>query len=204
MLTSATIGRVKTHDVVYIPGIGDTKTTIQELAVKTWRLYGIVPHIFPMHWADKQPFQPKYKRLLAYIDTLLAQGHKVSLVGASAGASVVLNVYAARPAIHGVILVAGKVNHPKTIGAWYRCNAPAFVESAQLAQQSLGRLTPEQRIRINSRYGVIDTVVRRKDSVIPGARNTTVVCFGHALTIAYQLTLGAWLHVRFLRHLPPK
>jgi pimeloyl-ACP methyl ester carboxylesterase len=192
---------VSVHDVIYVPGIGDTKTTFQEIAAKTWRLWGVRPHTFPMRWADKEAFGPKFDRLLAYIDNLLAKGHDVSLVGASAGASVVLNAFAARPDIHGVVLIAGKVNRAEAIGGWYERNAPAFVESAHQAQHSLASLTEAQRARINSRYGLIDVVVPKKDSVIHGAKNRKVLSIGHVLTITHQLTFGAPLHIRFLKRL---
>lgn len=190
------------HDVIYVPGIGDTKTTFQELAVKTWRLYGVVPHTFAMRWADGEAFESKFTRFLTYIDGLLAKGHQVSLVGASAGASVVLNAFAARPDIHGVVTIAGKINRPEAIGAWYHRNAPAFVQSARQAQDSLATLTLEQRSRINSRYGLIDVIVPQKDSIVKGAKNRKVLSIGHAPTIAHQLTIGAPLHIRFLKRLP--
>jgi hypothetical protein len=189
------------HDVIYVPGIGDTKTTIQELAVGTWKLYGVVPHTFPMRWADKEPFAPKFSRLLAYIDGLLAEGHAVSLVGASAGASVVLNAFTARPNIHGIVTIAGKINHPEAIGEWYQRNAPAFVQSAKVAQNSLASLDTHKRRKINSRYAIIDLIVPKKDSIVPDAKNTTVLSIGHSTTIAIQLLFGAPNYIRFLKRL---
>lgn len=190
------------HDVIYVPGIGDTKTTFQALAIKSWRLWGVVPHIFPMRWADQESIAPKFGRLLDYIDNLLEQGHKVSLVGASAGASVVINAFAARPEkISGVVCIAGKVNRPEAIGSWYKRNALAFVESANQATASLNSLNERQLRRINSRYSPVDIIVPKKDSVIPGATNTAVFSFGHAITIAVQLIFGAPSWLRFLKKL---
>ncbi|MBC7581459.1 hypothetical protein H7097_01150 [Aeromicrobium sp.] len=190
------------HSVIYIPGIGDTKTTFQEIAAKSWRFWGVRPHTFPMRWADQQPFEPKFQRLLAYIDDLLAQGHLVSLVGASAGATVALNAFAARPQIHGVVCIAGKVNRAHAIGAWYHQNASSFVESAYQAQDSVLSLTTGQRARISSRYAIVDVIVPRRDSIVPGAQNKTVIGIGHVPTIALQLTVGAPNHLRFLKRLP--
>ncbi len=190
------------HSVIYIPGIGDTKTTFQEIAAKSWKFWGVKPHTFPMRWADGKPFEPKFQSLLAYIDDLLAKGHLVSLVGASAGASVALNAFAARPQIHGVVCISGKVNRPEAIGAWYHRNAPSFVESAHQSQKSLTNLSPQQRSRITSRYALVDVIVPKRDSHIPGAQNKTVLSIGHSPTIALQLTLGAPNHLRFLKNLP--
>lgn len=192
------------HDVIYIPGIGDTKTTFQEIAAKTWRFWGVRPHTYAMRWADGRPFEQKFERLLTYIDNLLAQGHTVSLVGASAGATVALNAFAARPQIHGVVCIAGKVNHPQAIGAWYHRNASSFVESANQVQGSLLTMTDDQLKRISSRYGITDVIVPKKDSIIPGAHNKRVIGFSHVMTIASQLTVAAPNHLRFLKRLPPR
>jgi pimeloyl-ACP methyl ester carboxylesterase len=191
--------------IIYIPGIGDARpSSYQAKAVRTWSWWGVEAEIFELNWADDVPWQTKFQSLLNRIDELGSAGRKVSLVGVSAGASAAINAYAERPAIHGVVLIAGKVNRPAAIGRRYRQNEPSFVTSAEHAPDSLGKLSPADRRRILSRFAVLDGVVTRKDSTIPDARNRISPTIGHVLTIAVQITLGAPSFIRFLERLPVK
>ena len=75
------------HHIIYVPGLGDHKTYGQNIGIQIWRLFGFVPHYFPLGWATKEGFDQKLGRLLRQVDALRDQGHAVSLVGVSAGAS---------------------------------------------------------------------------------------------------------------------
>lgn len=155
-----------------------------------------------MRWDDSEAWIDKSQRLSSRIETLTAQGIKVALVGASAGASAVINAYALHTSqLVGCVLLAGKVNHPETIGNSYRRRNPAFVESAYACEKALATLTNQDRTRILSRYGALDEIVPKKDSYIPGASNEIVPTFEHALTIATQIVFGAPHFLRFLKKL---
>ena len=97
------------HQVIYVTGLGDDRSYGQITILKSWRLWGLKPHYFPFKWADKEPFEPKFQRLLAKIDDLSTDGNYVSLVGVSAGASAVLNAYAERKNLTGVVCICGKI-----------------------------------------------------------------------------------------------
>src|SRR5580700_11504718 len=95
--SAMTTANHRQHHIIYIPGLGDSNTVRgQRFLVSLWRNYGIHGHCYQMVWADKEPFQPKFDRLLSLIDELHAQGQVVSLIGSSAGASVALHAFAAR------------------------------------------------------------------------------------------------------------
>ncbi len=153
-----------------------------------------------MKWGDKEPWAPKFDRLLGRIDELAAAGTLVGLVGASAGASAVLNAYAARQGkVIGVVCIAGKINRPEVIRQHYRDTNPAFVTSAIACQESLTALDEAARQRILSKYAWFDEVVTTKDSHLSGAHNRRSPTILHGLTIAYQLTFGARANLRFLK-----
>lgn len=153
-----------------------------------------------MSWSDKEPWQPKFNRLLARIDSLKASGHKVGLVGASAGGSAVINAFAARKdAVVGVVCIAGKINYPETIGQNYRRENPAFATSAEQCKISMISLDQVDRKLIMSRYAAFDETVRRRDSYIKGAHNRTVLMVGHVLTIATQILFAAPSFIHFLK-----
>jgi hypothetical protein len=185
--------------LIYIPGLGDRRLSSQRYAVSTWSRWGVEAELFEIKWYEGE-WPPKLKKLLARIDELSDQGKTVALVGASAGASAVINAYAERRTkIVGCILIAGKANRPETIGMRYISANPAFKASADQAKSSLARLTAEDRRHIQSRYALIDETVYRADSRIDGAVNKLVLSIGHVITIGSQLTLGAPSFIAFLK-----
>jgi pimeloyl-ACP methyl ester carboxylesterase len=156
-----------------------------------------------MPWMDEESFAPKLDSLVRIIDKLHEQGQIVSLVGASAGAGAAINAFAARPdKINGVVCIAGKVNNPDSIGGGYRRRSPSFIESALKVQFSLDALDDaDARKRIMSRYGFLDPVIPREDSIVLGGMNKTVPTIGHSTTIVEQLLVGAPNYLRWLKQL---
>ncbi len=188
--------------IIYIPGLGDDNVAGQRRAVKLWRLYGVQAEMYQMLWADGVAWEYKFNALLHRIDELHDKGLNVCLVGVSAGASAVINAYAAREqSIAGVVLIAGKVNHAETVGSGVRSSNPSFWSSIQACEQSLALLGPDARVRLQSRFAIKDSVVSEADSRVPGAYNRRVFSIGHVSTIAAQITLGAPSIVRFLKGL---
>jgi hypothetical protein len=185
--------------LIYITGLGDHKVNGQLKAVRLWNRYGVSAEVFQVKWADREPWQPKFERLLKLIDQHIAEGKHVALVGASAGASAVINAYAARKdQVVGTVLLAGKVNRAHAIGGSYRSQNPAFITSAEASQYALKTLGPEHRRRTQSRYGIIDEIVPFTDSVIKGARNKVMPTIGHIPTIALQI-IFPWGFIHFLK-----
>src|SRR5690349_5120081 len=111
--------------IIYIPGLGDQNPVYQRKAIGFWRHYGVEPELFQMNWGDKKPWEPKFNKLLKRIDQLSKKG-PVALVGVSAGASAVINAYAARKdKVVGVVCIAGKIHRPENIQTHYRKNNPS-------------------------------------------------------------------------------
>jgi alpha-beta hydrolase superfamily lysophospholipase len=186
--------------LIYVPGLGDHKVAGQEMLVRTWRWWGVTAELFQTGWADGEEWNPKFDRLLKQIDKAAASGKAVGLVGASAGATAVINAYHARQKeVIGVVLIAGKINRPHAIsGSLIRKNN-AFGAAAHSAFLALSELPKNERKHILSRYAVVDPIVPAVDSHIKGARNRVVPSMGHAFTIASQLFFGAPSFIRFLK-----
>jgi len=177
---------------IYVPGLGANEPNGQQKAVDLWRWYGVEPELFQAGWSGRETWESKFNRLLERVDALHNQDTQVALVGASAGASAVINAYAARKdQIVGCVLIAGKVNRPESIGQRIIDEDPAFVVSAIACEKALEELDASHRKRILSIYSFADGVVTRADSRVPGARNRIVFTPGHVNTIATQLVLGA-------------
>ena len=189
----------KQHHIVYIPGLGDTKTRGQRLAVRLWRTYGVYGHCHPVIWNSAESFDKKLKDLLSEIDELLAKGYVVSLMGASAGASMALHAYAERKQdMIGVALVCGELAEAKTINASYFEGNPAFQTSMERLPKTLASLSFDDRQRIISIHPLYDETVPVADTRLDGARMRTVMSFGHATTIGFVLTMDAYVPLWFL------
>lgn len=188
------------HHVIYVPGLGDHKRQGQRFAPMWWQVFGVRGHYVPMHWNDGKPLGPKIKVLLDKIDELSADGSPVSLVGASAGASVVLVAFAARPdQIAGVVCICGKINHPETIHPERFVVNPAFKESLDKLQEVLPTFDAVTRQRIMSMHPLRDGSVPPADTIIPGARKKLILMSGHVFSIATALIFNAYGMMRFLK-----
>lgn len=186
--------------VIYIPGLGDRKPDRQRMAINLWRFYGVEAELFHMNWGDKKPWEPKLKKLLKRIDKLDREGKTVALVGVSAGATAVINAFAARQdKVVGVVCISGKIHRPENIQARYRRTNPSFITSAYACPRSLAAIGKANRKRLLSIYALFDEVVTTRDSRVAGARNRLSPTIGHAITIGFQLILGAPFFLGFLK-----
>lgn len=195
------------HAVIYVPGLGDSRIAGQSFAVGLWKFQGIEPHLFQVNWADGEQFGPKLERLLALIDKLRKEGKNVSLVGASAGGSFVVNAYARRKqSLHGMVGICGKLQahgFHSVHDMYYRRN-PAFFQSMERLEASENELSNAQRQRILSLHPIFDESVPITETKLPGAKHGMMPTAGHFAGIAYGLTLGSFRIMRFLRGLPER
>lgn len=191
---------MKQHHVIYVPGILDDIYHAQSLTVKTWRLYGVHGHCHPIPWAGEQKWEPKFKKLLDKIDRYKAAGHDVSLIGASAGASAVLNAYAERPdSIKSLIYICAKINAPETVSKKTYDENPAFKTSLELLQKNLKKLGPKDKAKMMSFYSPADNVVPYLATVIKGVEEKKLPPFRHGRAIMYSLSFGARDLMGFLK-----
>lgn len=188
------------HHVIYVPGILDDIYRIQSTLIKFWRLRGVRGHCHEIPWAGSEAWEPKFQRLLAQIDEYSSQGHKVSLVGASAGASAVLNAYVERAdKINGLIYICAKINAPETVSDKTYAENPAFKESLELLQANLKKLTPADKAKMLSLYSSADKTVPYEATVIAGVRKRKLPALNHGKAILYSLSFDASSMMRFLK-----
>ncbi len=182
----------KQHHVIYVPGIGDDSYHFQGTIVKLWRFHGVRGHCHSMPWAGSEDYQPKLQRLLDQIDGYIAKGHQVSLVGASAGASAVLNAYVERKdKITGVNYICAKINGPETVSDKLYAKNPAFRASIYNLQDNLKKLTPADKVKMHSFYSPGDGYVPYEATTVPGVEESKLRSLRHGRAIVYSLTFGA-------------
>ncbi len=188
------------HYVVYVPGIRDDLFHVQLLLIQCWRLGGIRPVMLTMPWAGQEAFEPKLARLVSRIDDYRQRGYRVSLVGASAGASAVLNAYSQRRGeIQGVVFVCGKINYPNTVSAQTYAQNPAFKTSMQQLQCNLSLLVEADKRKLSSFYSPVDATVPYVDTVIDGVSEQKLPSLGHVWSILYALSVGSGKLLRALK-----
>ncbi|MDQ3123454.1 MAG: hypothetical protein M3Q14_02120 [bacterium] len=187
------------HYVIYIPGLGDHHSYGQNIAIQLWRFYGIRPVYFPLIWNNKESFAVKLERLIKKVDKLKTLGSSVSLVGVSAGASAVINAYAASKSIDTVISISGKINHPETIGKSAFDTNPDFEESMAMLAISLAKIAPRERKKILSIHPVKDQTVPIKDTIIEHAVEKQLPGRSHASGIFFGIVFGGPVIARFVK-----
>jgi len=186
--------------LIYVPGILDDIYHVQSVAVATWRLHGVEGHCHEIPWAGPEAWQPKFERLLAKIDQLTAQGYAVGLVGASAGASAVLNAYAERPdQITGVVYICAKINASQTVSSKTYADNPAFKTSLAQLQKNLTRFSSADKAKMLSLYSPADKSVPHSATVIPGVQEQQLPALSHSKAILYSLTPGASIVIGFFK-----
>lgn len=188
------------HHVIYVPGLDDSRRGY-ELIIKRWSVYGVVPHVYRIGWKDeKVSFHSKLKKLTSYIDRLPNKG-LVSLIGASAGGSAVLNTYIERPQIHAVINLCGRLKegknaHPSLDFASRK--SPAFKESVKLFEKREPNMTATQRGKVLTIAPLWDEVVPRSTVSLSGAANKTIPSVEHMLSGLLCITIFSPLIFKFI------
>ena len=188
------------HVVIYITGLNDRNVKFQKFAVSTWRVFGVQPILFQTNWTDNKSFAEKLDRLLGLIDD--NKDSTVSLVAASAGASLAVAAYTRRKeTINGAAFICGKLRNPQTVGASYYLQNPAFREAMSTLNDNIASLTKVERARIISVSPLLDETVVVKDTVVTGAKNVKSPTLFHVPTIALGITIFSFVPIIFLKRL---
>lgn len=189
--------------IIYIPGLGDRKSWLvwlQRQALLGWRAFGIRGYVFTMKWTSDSSIEPRFRELSSYIDRLKEQGYEVSLMGASAGASAAVNMFAQRPDdIEAAISVCGQLRGAdKVVNQALDLN-PRFEESLKIMNKNLKKLSGDERQRILTLRTLIDAVVPPSHSTLKGANNQRLWVFGHLFGIGWVLVARAERVSRFIK-----
>lgn len=187
--------------VIYITGLGDDDPINQRRAVKLWKMYGVEPVFFQVHWSSNETFDDKLSRLLECVDEAYeASGRKVGVIAVSAGASIALHAYMHRlDIITGIVSICGKIGRPEYVFDVVKSRNPAFATSMNKLSATIDSIPLDARKRIMCLYPFADRIVDPGDQVLDGAMSRRVWSVGHVVTITLQITLGAFRNIRYLR-----
>jgi alpha-beta hydrolase superfamily lysophospholipase len=194
---------VAQHHIIYIPGLFDklNRRIGQATALALWRLNGIHPHYFVVGWANEQEsFDAKLDRLLKRIDDLKAHGHHVSLVAASAGASLALVALHERPnELRAVVTICAMLRRPPNFDELIFATNPAVEGSLEHFALIESQIPPEVRKKILSAQPRDDKVIPVGEMHIPGAQVEQLPIRGHVAGIFTALTIFRRRLIAFIR-----
>lgn len=190
------------QNVIFVPGLGD-KVHFAKLVTKLWKSDEICIFVFDTQWKSKETFVKKLARLIRQIDTLSKNDNKISLIGMSAGGSLVINAYAQRKdKIHKLITVSsrllkGKEAFPSLSLA--SLGFPSFKESVTRCEVLLAsfRLTNKAKL-MTTQSLLYDGIVPLSTMTIPGIKNLKIPIPFHSLSIAATLTIYRKQIINFL------
>jgi hypothetical protein len=187
------------NHLIFVPGLGDDSPHGQDKAIKLWRLNGLMVHYLALGWGRQEGFDKKLTRLLANIKELESEGHSLSLVGVSAGASAVINAFGKHKKLTAVICICGKINNPHTIGQRTYDRNPDFKQSVYSVQKSLHHLEQSERSRIMSIHPWADQTVPVKDTLIDGAKEKVMPGWSHISGIFFGVVFGGPVIAKFIK-----
>ncbi len=189
------------HHVIYVPGLNDQKKSY-ELAVNRWSVYGVAPHVYRIGWHDGESFKPKLQRLVNEVNKYINKGHKMSLVGGSAGGSAVLNALIEAPKINAVVNLCGRLRagtnvHPSLEFASRK--STSFKESVMLFETREPEMSKEQRERVLNLIPIYDEIVPKSTVSLRGATNKTLYSVEHILSGLLGMTIFSPVIMKFIR-----
>lgn len=189
--------------MIYIPGIGDRRrglNSLQQAFLTTWLAYGLSGQLFIVDWISDHPFDERFDDLLALIDMLYGQGKRVSIVGASAGASTALLAFLARSnKLVGAVTICGQIGGTAALHGPAAVRNPRFRRSLALMQRSIAQLPLEARQRVLTLRPRADRIVPPQEAMLAGATNHEMPVSGHMAGIGFGLLFEARRIARLLK-----
>ena len=194
------------HYVVVVPGLGDEQR-IPAYLLKQWKKFGVTPYLHLVPWKKQEVFSTKLERLIQVVDKFSKKG-VVSLVGISAGASMVLNAYMQRKKqISAVVNICGRLKAGektlRPLDATCKGNR-AFREAVLFCEEKEKLLSRSEKRKILNMRAMYDVIVPPSTSVLDGAKNMRLPVIEHNTAIVLALSMYKKRIIDFLHQQAPK
>jgi pimeloyl-ACP methyl ester carboxylesterase len=186
--------------LVLVFGLDDDKHNLYGLLAPLWKRQQV--HLYPIRvgWRDGGGYSKKQQAVLDLVDRLRASGERVGLVGISAGASLVVNVYRLRPQLAGVVAVCGALRLPRHLPPRFAGSvnsSAAFRESLEICEKSQRQLTADQLEHIMVVEPWLDFVPVSTMRLL-GAKRQGIASVNHSISIVAAMLLYRRRMIRFL------
>lgn len=192
---------MKTHSIIYIPGLGDHSLKGRSKLLKPWSRYkDIEIELCPMHWTVNEPWEEKLSWLINKIDHRHGEGKLVTIIGESAGATAVINALWLRSdKLHAAVLLCGKSQYPDRVSPHLYRRNPAFREALTDSHKIIQNLTHKQKDLLLNWHPILDLTVPVAETKIPGVKNKLFPALLHAISIVSAMTIWNWQVVHHIR-----
>lgn len=187
--------------VILVPGLSDSRES--KLIKNIWKKNGIDVIFFKSKWKSDENYQTKLNRLLKLIDEK-SKTNKVSLIGTSAGGSLVLNAFNERKdEINKVITVCSRLKKGKESGFRGFTKRTekylSFKESVLNSEENINNFSLEEKQRIMTIYALFgDELAPEDTSIVDGAKNVIIPTGEHLFSIWSSLTWYSKLLIEFV------
>lgn len=192
----------KIHNLIIVPGLGGSNFGLEYIS-KLWSDMQLRVYIVDVGWRDKKiNFRSGLSKVLKLIDSL-PKTDRVSLLGTSAGGSMVLNAYyKRRDRILKVINVCGRLR--RGVGVYPTLEKAAstsksFKESVLSCENIEQKLNDKDGKKFLTIRPLFDEVVPISTMTIYGAKNIRVFSAIHVISILSAMTLYSSVIKKFLR-----
>jgi predicted esterase len=193
----------KTHHIIIVPGLGDD-VSVTQFWINRWpKTEDLSFEVWSAHWENYEDnFIQKYSRLLKIVKERKKEHQQVSLMGISAGASLVCNVFAKNPTlVHKVVNVCGRLQMKKsrtpTLEVITFRNL-AYINSVNEFEKNEKKLDESEKKRIMTLSGMYDELVPISTIYLEGSKNKYIPFIGHNFCITLALTFFRSQIINFL------
>ena len=180
---------MKEVSYILIPGLGDQRPIFgwfYKRVERHWSRLGMMTTVVWPEWISKEPYEPKYRRLLGAIREERRKGREVVIVGISAGAALGLLAFTEGD-VHSFVSVCGFTQLKSTDVTNKELMKLSWFRAANAAELAARALAPSQRKRILSLIARSDRVIDIRQEYICGATNIRMHSRGHLMSIAVAL-----------------
>lgn len=173
------------YHVILVPGLAD-RAEVMDYLTKSWKK-DVIVHIHPAPWDDIKPFDHKLQMLCKLIDHCAKHSGNVSLIGVSAGGSLVMNAFYKKKAkVNKVINVCGRLREGQNVSPTLDLviqGHSSLKQSILFCEQGQSKLTTQEKSKIMTISGVFDGTVPITTIPIRGATNIKIPFIFHLFTI---------------------
>jgi alpha-beta hydrolase superfamily lysophospholipase len=177
--------------LIIVPGIGDDARIYYAFA-RHWNRLGYDTHVISFNWREAAvPFDTAMAAFLRQVDRF--RDKPVYIIGISAGGTVAVNTLTVRNNVKKVITICSPWDTMPNL------HNPLLAASIARLKANLLLLTPQQKQRLLSVYGLYDQVVATHLSRPAGVPSKRVLGIVHAPTIYLAVVLYTRSLHRFLK-----
>lgn len=189
------------HTAILVSGLNDSRES--KLIKNIWKRNGVDILYFESNWKSEESYQKKLGRLLKLIDEN-SKNNEVSLIGTSAGGSLVINAFNERKdEINKVITISSRLKKGEESG--FRGftkkteKSLSFRESVLNSEKNINNFSSEEKSRIMTIHALFgDELVPKDTSIIKGTKNIIIPTGEHLFSIWSSLTWYSKILINFL------